>query len=300
MECSRDERTAQVASLLRGIRPYFSPMVAKRVLVVVALSILPAAAYALVAPSTAETASCPIVGTVADYVALGSVGCTIDDKIFSNFNYRTSTAGTGIAISAGGVSVTPLNDSGNPGLTFTAPWSAAATSVTDAATLSFIFFDVRTTSGAALIENASVKADFTADFTGTGSFSDNAEAAGCFNASSTTNCSGKSGTFFIRTTNNSGVLTNPSGDTAIFTPVALVGVNSVSIDAIALLGAGNSATVTSATYRFSEVSTPVPEPATAVLLGTGLLGLVSPRLLRHRRKSHRLRGHRFQDASGGE
>ena len=283
MRRSWDEGIAVVALLLHGIRPTFALTAAKRGLLVVTLAILAAAGYAFAAPSTGEAAPCGI-GTVAAYILLGSTGCTIDDKIFSNFAYETSTAGVGIPILAGGVLVTPLDTPGNPGLTFTAPWIATGTSVDTAATQSLIFFDVRTISGEALIEDASVNAVFS----GTGAFSDDVSEFGCFGASSTTGCSGASGSFFLTMNDQSGTLTNPSGDSKSFTPVALVGVNFVSIAAsTSAVGAGNTAIVTSATYRFSEVvPTRVPEPGTGALFGTALVGLVGPRLLRHRRYSH--------------
>ncbi len=286
MKGSQDKAIPWVASLLCGIRSYCSPTAAKRVLVIVALAILPTAFYTLVFPSTAETAPCT-VATVQVYIGLGSTGCTIGDKIFSNFVYEPSWSGIGIPIPAGGVLVTPLPTLDNPGMTFTAPdtggWKVTGTSTDTGTTQSLIWFDVRTTSGKPLIKDARVDAVFS----GTGEFADDVSEFGCFDASSKTFCAGASGSFFLNMYNHSGVTLNPSGDSTNFTPVALLGVSFVSIQATAShLGAENSAVVTSATYHYSEVPTEgptVPEPATAALLGTGLLGLVSPRLLRHSR-----------------
>ncbi len=288
MKCSQDRGIALVASLFRVIRSHFSPRAARQVLVMVALVTLSAAAYVAVVPSTGEAALC-VKETVAFYKSLLSDGCIIGDKIFSNFDYEFSSVGPVDPILHSGVLVTPLDDPDNPGLTFTVPgiggWVATSISDSDIAKQSLISFDVRTKTGKKLIKDARVDAVFT----GTGSFSDDVSEFGCFEASFTTFCSGATGFFFLNMYNHSGSTLNyPSGDSTIFSShVALLGVHFVSIEANAIHGTGNLAIITSATFHYSEepaeVPTEVPEPATAVLIGTGLLGLVSPRLLRHRR-----------------
>lgn len=74
---------------------------------------------------TGTAMAAPILtpGTLADYVALGSGGGQIGDKLFYDFAYAGSGFGGAAAIPAGGIMVTPLFTPSNPGLQFSAAWS---------------------------------------------------------------------------------------------------------------------------------------------------------------------------------
>ena len=59
-----------------------------------------AAPVAFASPSIAQSACA--IGTVADYVGLGSTGCTSGDKIYSNFSFTGFGASTGLSITDAG------------------------------------------------------------------------------------------------------------------------------------------------------------------------------------------------------
>ncbi len=63
---------------------------------------------------------------LAEYIALGSGGCQIADKLLFNFTYAGSGSGGAVPISAGGIAVSTINTPNNPGLTFAAAWSAGS------------------------------------------------------------------------------------------------------------------------------------------------------------------------------
>src|ERR1017187_1505750 len=60
---------------------------------------------------------CTAIGsTMAAYVAQGAVGCTIGDKLFSSFLYGSTGSGTGVAVPASQVFLTPVGaGTYNPG-----------------------------------------------------------------------------------------------------------------------------------------------------------------------------------------
>jgi hypothetical protein len=59
-------------------------------------------------------------GTLADYIALGSGGGQIEDKLFYDFSY---SAAAGVSpSSASGVTVGVISTAFNPGLTFMGSW----------------------------------------------------------------------------------------------------------------------------------------------------------------------------------
>ncbi len=89
-------------------------------------------ALILVAFGTQAAPMCQL-GTLADYVALGSTGCIINDKLFANFqSLHTATGGASPATDAS-VAVAPIVQTGpailnpGPGLLFsTGDWTAFA------------------------------------------------------------------------------------------------------------------------------------------------------------------------------
>ncbi|MFW6731873.1 MAG: hypothetical protein ACODUE_09095 [Synechococcus sp.] len=66
-----------------------------------AIAVVFAAPVAFASPSIAQSACA--IGTVADYVGLGSTGCTSGDKIYSNFSFTGFGASTGLSITDAGL-----------------------------------------------------------------------------------------------------------------------------------------------------------------------------------------------------
>src|SRR5437588_526814 len=174
-------RGVVVAVLFRGIQPHVSPAAAKRALFVGGLIMLAVAGYVLAAPSTGEALPPPppcVPDTMEHYIG---PTCTIGDKSFSDFQYGSSARGGAVAVPSSGVLVTPLATPGNPGFTFGGPWAAASDRPAGdppRATSSDIFFDVRTISGAALIEDASLESVQS----GTGGYGAGASAILCLDS----------------------------------------------------------------------------------------------------------------------
>jgi len=106
----------------------------------------------LLAMRSTGSASACIVGTLSSYLALGTAGCTIDGKTFTDFGY--SGAGT-FPIPASEITVTPCPSSrcsstgvssNEEGLVFTAAWQVGPGQTLD----SLIGFTV--TSGTSIVD----------------------------------------------------------------------------------------------------------------------------------------------------
>lgn len=91
------------------------------------------------------------VRSLADYIALGSGGGQIDDKLFYDFQYAGSGFGGAVAIPASGVWVTPIITPFNPGLIFNTAWSVGPGQGLDSA----ISFKVQVLPGGAPITDIS-------------------------------------------------------------------------------------------------------------------------------------------------
>lgn len=72
------------------------------------------------------------------YLGLGSGGCVLDDKLFSNFTYSGSSSGGATAMPAAGITVTAFDTALNPGFQFQAGWLVGPGQTQD----SLIAFDV--------------------------------------------------------------------------------------------------------------------------------------------------------------
>jgi hypothetical protein len=175
--------------------------------------------------------------TLADIIGLGSI--TIGDKTFSHWDYIGSADGGATAISAAGITVTTVDQFLNPGLIFSAAWSVGPGQSLD----SKIFYTVEVLEGGAPIS------DISASMGGFGT-----EDGGVVTVAETTTV----GNLFL-TPNNPEDLIN-------FDPT--MGPINVLKD-IAVNGNTGFAAVSDVRNSFSEV----PEPATMLLLGSGLIGI---------------------------
>ncbi len=221
-------------------------MVVKRVVLLAALlfALAPLKAYA--------SASACVPGTLQDYLNLGLTGCIIDDKLFSDFSYVGSAVGT-VPMPASGIAVVPITTAGNPGLKFSAAWSAGSGQSMD----SLIDFLVSTTSGAALIKDSSI-IQAGSGIIGTG-IASVAEQL-CLTSGV---CSGSMSLFTVQeagfTKLNDSVVFSPLGQVVAFKDIQVAG------------GLAGVAVISSVSDQFSEL--PVPEPTMLSLLGLGLLAI---------------------------
>lgn len=82
-------------------------------------------AIALASVASVSAAPTCSVGTLADYIALGSEGCTIGDKLFSGFVYAGTAGGGATAVAASDIVVNPLVSATDPGILFSSGgWTA--------------------------------------------------------------------------------------------------------------------------------------------------------------------------------
>ncbi len=201
--------------------------------------------------------ACPSSASLSAYLSMAG-GCMIGDKIFSNFSYSiTSTQGGATAIVADGITVNPITTSNDPGLQFSANWSASSGQVSD----SLIGFTVTVADQSALIEDASVT-QLGGSVIGTGTANVGEGICLGFNCQSIN--------FTLNTINTTDATLIKLGDHESFSPVGQVRAT----DSIGVSGNANgSAGVSLFAMQFSEIQqASVPEPAMLTLLSLGLLG----------------------------
>ena len=191
--------------------------------------------------------------TMADYLALGSGGCQMGDKIFSDFFYQPSSGGDGPAVAASAIFVAPVNPgSYNPGIVFSSSnwFVSGVNSYYDAS----IAFNVTVLRGGAPINDATLTMGADASVSGAGSASigESIVAGGGFP---------ELGALDVDAT-------GPLVDHVSFAPTSTVEVSKNFFIGTSLTGDG-SARIFSFTENFSEV----PEPVGAILIGSGLLVL---------------------------
>ena len=192
------------------------------------------------------------------YVGLGSSGCVLDDKLFSNFTYSGSGSGGAVPLPASGVTVTAFNTPLFPGFQFQAPWSVGPGQTLD----SLLQYDVKVLSGGHAIT------DIHASMGGFGHVPDGI----VFVAENI------SGTFTGNLLLYDTVAGTVSSQTILVDPSTMGPIHV--IKDISVNGNNGFASVSQVINRFSEGG--VPEPLTLLLMGSGLLGLGA---LRWRKKS---------------
>jgi len=213
-------------------------------------------------PSTASAVPLCAAGTLQSYISLGSGGCLIEDKVFSDFSYSSQVTGSGILFlnnpSASQVSVLPLATPSNPGVRFSGnpAWGIDGASTSGSPNL---FFDIKfqvTIAPGDLIKDEGLVLD---------------------NASTTfapirddfvdVRISGAPLSFFgpghVFVTG----FPPPSGSEHRSENITFTPVQSVTAEIQALIEGGD---IFSIQENFSEV---VPEPTTVLLMASGLAGL---------------------------
>lgn len=217
------------------------------------------AALLVIVPAAVASPTACSMQTLDNYLVT-NFSCAIDNVLFSNFSYSPSASPSGISIPASGIEVTPLLTLGDEGLKFTSGWgvktqSDGSSSFQDSA----ISFTVSTVNGALSLTDLSL--GFNGDFTGTGTTRVNESF--CPGGAVAT-CAG--GASVVSVTNPPLNLNSPN---IVFAhPVSTLGITK---DIFVSSGTNGTAGASIVTNNFSNGA--VPEPATCLMIGGGLLGI---------------------------
>src|SRR5712692_5521142 len=217
-------------------------------------SILLSVVLVLAAASVGSGTTCAD-GTLQGYMNLGATGCTIGDKLFSNFTFTDSSLGATVP-GASGIGISPLDNPNDPGLLADISILAVAGQLGDV-----VFgYTVSVLPGGNLIDDTSLSIVATAG--GTGSVI--VGQSECLGALLTTGCvGGTTASLNAELIPSLGI--SQIADSNTFAPVSLVDVRK---DIMVAGGTTGFAAISGETQNYSETASPrVPEQATLGLLG---------------------------------
>jgi hypothetical protein len=221
-----------------------------------------AALFALAQLGSATTCTS---GTLANYLALGSAGCTIGGDTFSGFQTLSGQTGA-TPIAVGSVMITPGGTSAAPELTFTTTTSAVANSLFESI-FNYKISGINYTSSALSLRGASETVD------GAVTDIENFCAGGSFGAGGVSGCTGTAGSLLTL----DGI---QNSDISSLGPISFV---SITDDYTVDGGTAGSASGGIFTNTFAAV-TATPEPGSILLAGLGFALAASIRVFRTNRK----------------